>query len=102
MPDGNVIGETQGLGRGFYYTMAGMTGGRMQTAGRASGVMRAALLAGLQYATERKVFGAPLADYPLTGAKLTKMAARYFASRYLTIRWDVCWLRARTEWKQAW
>lgn len=84
VPDGNVIGETQGLGRGFYYTMAGMTGGRMQTAGRASGVMRAALLAGLQYATERKVFGAPLADYPLTGAKLTKMAARYVASRYLT------------------
>lgn len=84
VPDGNVIGEAQGLGKGFYHTMAGMTGGRMQTAGRASGVMRAALLAGLRYATERKVFGAPLLDYPLTGAKLAKMAARYVASRYLT------------------
>jgi (2S)-methylsuccinyl-CoA dehydrogenase len=83
VPDANVIGEEAGLGQGFYYTMAGMMGGRMQTAGRASGVMRAALLAGLRYAGERKVFGAPLLDYPLTGAKLTKMAARYVASRYL-------------------
>lgn len=84
VPDANVIGEEQGLGKGFYHTMAGMTGGRMQTAGRASGVMRAALLAGVRYANERKVFGAPLRDYPLTGAKLAKMAARYVASRYLT------------------
>lgn len=84
VPDANVIGEERGLGKGFYHTMAGMTGGRMQTAGRASGVMRAALLAGLRYAGERKVFGAPLLDYPLTGAKLAKMAARYVASRYLT------------------
>ncbi len=84
VPDANVIGEEAGLGKGFYYTMTGMMGGRMQTAARASGVMRAALLAGLQYAAERKVFGARLMDYPLTGAKLAKMAARYVASRYLT------------------
>lgn len=81
--DANVIGEQQGLGQGFYYTMAGMTGGRMQTAGRASGVMRAALLAAIRYSGERKVFGAPLADYPLTAAKLVRMAARYVASRHL-------------------
>jgi (2S)-methylsuccinyl-CoA dehydrogenase len=84
VPDANVIGEEAGLGQGFYYTMAGMMGGRMQTAGRASGVMRAALLAGLRYAQERKVFGKALIEYPLTGAKLAKMSARYVASRYLT------------------
>lgn len=84
VPDANVIGEEAGLGLGFYYTMAGMTGGRMQTAGRASGVMRAALLAAIRYAGERKVFGAPLADYPLTASKLVHMAARYVASRHLT------------------
>lgn len=84
VPDDNVIGGESGLGQGFYYTMAGMMGGRMQTAARASGVMRAALLAALRYSEERKVFGAPLLHYPLTGAKLTKMAARYVASRYLT------------------
>ena len=84
VPDANVIGGEAGLGRGFYYTMAGMTGGRLQTAARASGVMRAALLAALRHAADRRVFGAPLLDYPLTGAKLTRMAARYVASRYLT------------------
>ena len=60
-----------------------MMGGRMQTAARASGVMRAALRAALQYAGDRKVFGAPLIDYPLTQAKLAKMAARFVACRQL-------------------
>lgn len=84
VPDANVIGEAAGLGKGFYFTMAGMTGGRMQTAARALGVMRAALRAALQYAGDRKVFGAPLIDYPLTLAKLAKSAARYAACRQLT------------------
>jgi (2S)-methylsuccinyl-CoA dehydrogenase len=83
VPDDNVIGGQSGLGKGFYFTMAGMMGGRMQTAARASGVMRAALRAALQYAGDRKVFGAPLIDYPLTQAKLAKMAARFVACRKL-------------------
>ena len=83
VPDANFIGEEAGLGQGFYFTMAGMMGGRLQTAARASGVMRAALLAGLRYAEERQVFGAPLLSYPLTGAKLAKSAARYVVSRHL-------------------
>ncbi|GAB3377555.1 acyl-CoA/acyl-ACP dehydrogenase [Spongiibacter taiwanensis] len=83
VPDANVIGEEGGLGKGFYYTMAGMMGGRMQTAARASGVMRAALLAALRYAQERKVFGQPLLEYSLTASKLARMGARYAASRYL-------------------
>ena len=84
VPDANVIGGPAGLGQGFYFTMAGMVGGRMQTAARASGVMRAALRAALQYAADRKVFGAALIDYPLTLAKLARMAARYAACRQLT------------------
>src|SRR5262249_16301579 len=82
--DPNVIGEKAGLGKGFYFTMAGMTGGRMQTAARACGVMRAALLAAQRYATARKVFGAPLGDYTLTRAKLARMAASFCACRQLT------------------
>jgi (2S)-methylsuccinyl-CoA dehydrogenase len=82
--DANVIGGEAGLGKGFYFTMAGMTGGRMQTAARACGIMRAALLAAVRYAAERKVFGAPLSQYPLTRAKLARMAARYVACRQLT------------------
>ncbi|MGE4307442.1 MAG: acyl-CoA dehydrogenase family protein, partial [Novosphingobium sp.] len=83
VPDANVLGEEGGLGRGFYFTMAGMTGGRMQTAARACGVMRAALTAALAYAGDRKVFGKPLGDYQLTRAKLARMAARFAACRQL-------------------
>jgi (2S)-methylsuccinyl-CoA dehydrogenase len=84
VPDSHVIGGEAGLGKGFYFTMNGMMGGRMQTAARASGVMRAALRAGLQYAKDRKVFGASLAEYPLTLGKIARMAARFAACRKLT------------------
>ena len=83
VPDADVIGEAAGLGRGFYLTMAGMTGGRIQTAGRALGVMRAALDAAISYANDRRVFGAPLAEYQLTRVKLARMAARHTACRHL-------------------
>ncbi len=83
VPDANVIGGPAGLGKGFYFTMAGMMGGRMQTAARASGVMRAALRAAIRYAIDRRVFGAPLAELPLTQAKIARMAARYAACRQL-------------------
>jgi (2S)-methylsuccinyl-CoA dehydrogenase len=83
VPDANVIGEQAGLGRGFYLTMAGMTGGRIQTAGRALGVMRAAIEAAVRFAGDRRVFGAPLGDYQLTRVKLARMAARYAACRQL-------------------
>lgn len=86
VPDANVIGGEAGLGKGFYFTMAGMMGGRMQTAARASGVMRAALNAAITYAGERKVFGAQLSSYPLTAAKLARMAGRFAACRQLAYR----------------
>ncbi len=81
VPDQNLIGEQAGLGKGFYFTMTGMMGGRMQTAARATGVMRAALRAAMVYAADRKVFGAPLLNYPLTQAKLARMGARLAACR---------------------
>ena len=81
--ESHVIGEAAGLGQGFYYTMAGMVGGRMQTAARACGVMWAALRAALSYTADRRVFGAPLQSYPLTLAKLARMASRLAACRAL-------------------
>ena len=84
VPDDRVIGGEAGLGRGFYFTMAGMVGGRMQTAARACGVMRAAFAAAVRYAQDRRVFGAPLIDYSLTQAKIARMAARLAACRQLT------------------
>jgi (2S)-methylsuccinyl-CoA dehydrogenase len=83
VPDANVVGGEAGLGKGFYYTMAGMVGGRMQTAARACGVMRAALRAAIRYSEDRKVFGRALADFPLTRAKLARMGARLAVCRQL-------------------
>ncbi|MFZ4480476.1 MAG: acyl-CoA dehydrogenase family protein [Rhodoferax sp.] len=84
VPDDCVIGGQAGLGRGFYFTMAGMVGGRIQTAARACGVMQAALHAGIRYVVDRRVFGAPLIDFSLTQVKIARMAARFNACRQLT------------------
>jgi (2S)-methylsuccinyl-CoA dehydrogenase len=54
--------------------MAGFENGRLQTAARAIGVMQAAYEAAFEYATNRVVFGEPIAGYQLTQAKLTRMA----------------------------
>jgi (2S)-methylsuccinyl-CoA dehydrogenase len=83
VPEANVLGGEGGLGKGFYFTMAGMVGGRMQTAARACGVMRAALRAAIRYTQDRKVFGQALVEFPLTRAKLARMGARLAACRQL-------------------
>ena len=61
-----LIGGEDGLGRGFYYQMAGFENGRLQTAARAVGVMQAAYEEARPYAEDRVVFGHPIADYQLT------------------------------------
>jgi (2S)-methylsuccinyl-CoA dehydrogenase len=83
VPAANLVGGEAGVGKGFYYTMAGMVGGRMQTAARACGVMRAALRAAIRYGEDRKVFGQALVEFPLTLAKLARMGARLAACRQL-------------------
>lgn len=83
VPAANLLGGEGGLGKGFYYTMAGMVGGRMQTSARACGVMRAALRAAIRYSEDRKVFGQALIEFPLTRAKLARMGARLAACRQL-------------------
>ncbi len=84
VPDASVIGEEAGLGKGFYFTMSGMVGGRIQTAARAAGVMTAALKASVKYATDRRVFGSALGDFSLTQMKIARMAARLAGCRQLT------------------
>lgn len=81
VPDDALVGESQGRGRGFYYTMRGFSGGRLQTAARASGLMRAAFEAALEYAENRRVFGRVVADYPLTLQKLARMGMYIVACR---------------------
>jgi len=81
VPDDSLLGGDAGLGKGFYFTMAGLAGGRMQTAARATGVMQAAFEKALSYAKDRKVFGIAVADYQLTQIKLVRMLAALNASR---------------------
>ena len=81
VPADHLLGGEAGLGRGFYYQMAGFENGRIQTAARAIGVMQAAYEAARQYAVDRKVFGQPISEYQLTQAKLGRMATVIQASR---------------------
>lgn len=74
VPAENLIGGEEALGKGFYQTMTAFAGGRLQTAARANGLMRAAFKSTIDYANDRKVFGTALIDYQLTLAKLVKMA----------------------------
>ncbi|GAB5449764.1 MAG: acyl-CoA dehydrogenase family protein [Halioglobus sp.] len=84
VPADNMLGGADGEGKGFYSAMAGFAGGRIQTAARAVGVMRAAFERSLSYASERVVFGSPIGDYQLTRVKLARMAAMILACRQIT------------------
>lgn len=91
----NQIGLDDGLGRGFYYQMAGFENGRLQTAARALGVMQAAYEDACQYALDRVVFGKPIAEYQLTLAKLARMAFLIQAGRQFS--YEVARMMARGE-----
>ena len=71
-------------GRGFKQLMQTFESARIQTAARAVGVAQAALDAALRYATERKQFGKPLADFPRVADKLAMMAVEIAVARRLT------------------
>lgn len=81
VPQDNLVGGEAGLGKGFYLQMAGFAAGRLQTAGRALGVMQAAFEEAMRYAADRKVFGRPVSEYQLSRYKLARMAALIHANR---------------------
>ena len=77
----HLVGGNAGLGRGFYYTMAGFSGGRIQTAARATGLMQAAFEKAMSYSQERKVFEKSLGEFQLTQIKLARMLSTITACR---------------------
>ena len=81
VPHSSLVGENQGVNRGFYYTMKGFSAGRLQTAARAVGLMQAAYEAALAHSRNRFVFGRPLASFPLTLVKLGRMMMHITAIR---------------------
>jgi (2S)-methylsuccinyl-CoA dehydrogenase len=95
VPDANLIGGEDGLGKGFYLQMQGFENGRLQTAARAVGVMQAAYEAAYEYAQNRKVFGSPIVDYQLTRVKLARMAVLIQATRQFSF--EVARLMAKGE-----
>jgi (2S)-methylsuccinyl-CoA dehydrogenase len=84
VPDANLVGGPEGEGKGFYFTMAGFAGGRIQTAARAIGVMQAAFEKAVSYSQERKAFGKPIGEFQLTRVKLARMATLLTVSRQFT------------------
>jgi (2S)-methylsuccinyl-CoA dehydrogenase len=95
VPDANLIGGEAGLGKGFYYQMAGFENGRLQTAARAVGVMQSALELARQYSEDRKVFGRPVHEYQLTQAKLARMAVTIQGARQFS--YEVARMMAKGE-----
>jgi (2S)-methylsuccinyl-CoA dehydrogenase len=95
VPDANLVGGEEGLGRGFYLQMQGFENGRLQTAARAIGVMQAAYEAAVEYAENRKVFGSPIVDYQLTQVKLARMAVLIQATRQFS--YEVARLMSKGE-----
>jgi (2S)-methylsuccinyl-CoA dehydrogenase len=85
VPADHLVGEADGLGKGFYLQMAGFENGRLQTAARAIGVMQAAYEGAVEYAENRRVFGSNIIDYQLTRAKLGRMAMIIQASRQFAL-----------------
>ena len=81
VPGDRLVGEA---GRGFYYQMAGFAAGRLQTAGRATGLAQASLLAAGQYVQQRRQFGRAIGEFQSTAYELGWMALRTEAARQLS------------------
>jgi (2S)-methylsuccinyl-CoA dehydrogenase len=71
-------------GQGFKQLMRTFEGARIQTAARAVGVAWNAFDLALRYATERKQFAKPLADFPRVSDKLVLMVVETVMARELT------------------
>ena len=66
--------------------MRGFMGGRIQTAARACGLMRAALDKALDYTNQRMVFGRSVASFPLSQEKICRMATAILANQAHTLK----------------
>jgi isovaleryl-CoA dehydrogenase len=83
VPAEALLGDAEG--QGFSQMMRGLEVGRLQVAGRALGVARAALEDSLRYAQERESFGQPIWKHQLVGNYLADMATNLTAARQLTL-----------------
>ena len=72
IPSGNILGAE---GEGFKVAMRALDVGRLSVAAMALGVAKRSLAVALEYAADRKSFGAPLVDHQSIGHRLAALDA---------------------------
>ena len=82
-PKENLLGEA---GKGFSIAMGVLDAGRIGIASQATGISRAAYEATLQWARDRKAFGAPIGTFQMTQSKIADMKCKLDTSMLLTLR----------------
>ena len=83
VPEENVIWE---VGKGFYFAMNTLNGGRYGIASQAVGIATAAYERALKYSLERKAFGTEIFNHQAIQFKLSEMAMNVEAARLLTLQ----------------
>ncbi|HZB42176.1 MAG TPA: acyl-CoA dehydrogenase family protein [Ilumatobacter sp.] len=81
VPADALLGGVEG--KGFGQMMTGLETGRIQVAGRAIGVARAAFDDALRYAQDRRTFGVPIWQHQSVGNLLADMATQITAAQQL-------------------
>lgn len=83
VPAGSVLGEE---GDGFRVAMSALDNGRLSLAAGSVGIAQGCLDVSLAYASERKQFGKPIAQFQLVQELLAEMAVETEAARLLVWR----------------
>jgi citronellyl-CoA dehydrogenase len=81
VPVSNLIGEE---GKGIHYILSHFAGERLVIAAFAIGVMEHLIELGMEFASNRKVFGQDLTSYQTWRHRFAKMATRLESTRHLT------------------
>jgi alkylation response protein AidB-like acyl-CoA dehydrogenase len=88
VPDDHVLGE---VGMGFVNFMKTLDAGRIGIGALSLGIAEGALEQALRYATERKQFGKPIADFQGLQFMLADMATEIEAAKHLV--YHAAWLK---------
>ena len=83
VPDSAMLGE---IGDGFKVAMSALDNGRYSVAAGCVGICEGCVEASVEYATERKQFGVPLARFQLVQEMISEMILKRDASRMLVFR----------------
>ena len=101
VPADALLGGVEG--NGFRQMMTGLETGRIQVAGRAIGVARAAFDDALRYAQDRQTFGVPIWQHQSVGNLLADMATQITAGQQLNYHAADCIdSGGGPTWKPAW